>query len=209
MNETAAVEPVEQEQTFAGQKLRSRKRKAKSSGKAKPPTKQDLENVTQAHEALADVSEVLDPEIPSVITVTMPDGSEREVNIFKCKARQIGYVMKFLATAFQAMGVDTFNDAADMTAGLNNPGTLLTLLSGIMDHAITTAAMLTDLDVKDFLELELDDALAIVVAVWSVNQAFFLARVLPVIQGMIGRGELAAGSETKTPSDMEVNISTK
>ena len=193
---------AEQEQSFAGQKLRPRKRKAKTE-KAATPTKKDLEKIEQANEALASVSEVLDPEVPSVITVTMPDGSEREVNIFKCKARQIGYVMKFLAGAFKAMGVDTFSDAAEMTAGLSNPAHLLNLLSGIMDDAIFTAAMLTDIEEKDFMELDLDDALAVVMGVWSVNQAFFLSRVLPIIQGMIGGAEL--DSPTKALPDMEIS----
>lgn len=179
-----AAEQVEQTQTFAGQKLRPRKRKGKTE-KPKVPTKKDLEKIEQANEALANVSEVLDPEIPSVITVTMPDGSEREVNIFKCKARQIGYVMKFLSGAFKMMGVDTFSDAAEMTAGLSNPAKLLNMLSGIMDDAIFTAAILTDLDQNDFMELDLDDALTVVLAVWAVNQAFFLSRILPLIQGMI------------------------
>lgn len=200
MNEQVA----EQEQTFSGQKLRPRKRKT---SKAKPPTDKQLEKVQEANEALAGVSEVLNPEPPSVITVTI-SGEERDVQILKCKARQIGYVMKFLASAFKAMGANTFEDAASMAAGLNNPTNLLTLLSTLMDDALKTASMLTDLPFDDMLELELDDAVAVVLAVWSVNQAFFLSRVLPMIQGVIGRGELDKVSE-QTPSDTEINISTK
>jgi len=208
MNETAAVEP-EKEQTFAGQKLRPRKR-AKKDKKSAVPTKAEMEKVSEANDALAKVSGVLDPEAPAVIRVTLPDGEELPVQIFKCKARQIGYVMKFLASAFKAMGASTFTDASEMAAGMQNPVTLLTMIADVLDDAIATACLLTDIDEETFKDLELDDAVAIILAVWMINQSFFLTRVLPMITGIMGRGEPEkAASPEKTPSDMEISISTK
>jgi hypothetical protein len=186
MNEAVAAEPVEQ--TFAGTKLRPRKKKGERKKKV-VVTPEEANKAAEANVALADISEVLDPETPAVINVTLPDGTTRDVQIFKCKARQIGYVMKFLASAFKSMGANTFSDATNLAANMQNPALLLGMISDVMDDAITTATRLTDIDEELFKDLELDDALAIILAVWTVNQNFFLARVLPLISGVIGQGE--------------------
>jgi len=178
-------EQVAAEQTFDGQKLRPRKKKTDKKT-PKKRTAQQSAVAAKSAEVLAEVSDVLDDEVPSVIVVTIED-EEREVNIYKCKARQIGHVMKFLASAFKSMGANTFDDASEMAANMQNPSILLTMLGDLMDEAIITSCMLTDIDSETFKDLALDDALAVMLGVCMVNQSFFLARVLPMITGVMNR----------------------
>ena len=138
----------------------------------------------------------------------MDDGSTRDVQIRKCKARQIGYVMRFLASAFKTMGITDFKEAAGVVERLKDPNQLLNILSDIMEDGIATAALLTDLETDEFHNLDLDDAVAVMLAVWTVNQDFFSARVLPMIQSIMARGGLDKWiSPDKTQNDSQNSTS--
>lgn len=183
--------------------LRPRKRASKKEA----PVPEAVE--AESNEALVEVSEVLAPETPSVIIVRMDDGSTLDVHVHKCKARQIGYVMRFLANAFKSMGIKDFKEAAGVVERLKDPNNLLNILSDIMEDAISTAAILTDLEEEQFQNLDLDDAVAVMLAVWTVNQAFFSARVLPMIQGIVARGGLDQWiSPDEAQNDSQSNTST-
>jgi hypothetical protein len=185
--------------------LRPRKR----ASKAKPAAPAPEEILQESNEELVKVSDILAPEDPAIITVHLDSGETRDVQIRKCKARQIGYVMRFLANAFKITGITDFKQAAQAAEALQDPNVLLNVLSDIMEDAIATAAQLTDLTVDEFHELDLDDAVAVMLAVWTVNQSFFSARVLPMIQNIMARGGLDQWtSPAKTPSDTESDIST-
>lgn len=183
--------------------------KPRRTRKAAPPKPVPDEVVEQSHEQLAEVSRILEPEDPHVIEVHLDDGTTREVQIRKCKARQIGHVMRFLASAFKVMGITDIAKAKDLAGKLQDPNLLLLMISEIMDDALATAALLTDLELDDFHNLDLDDAVAVTLAVWSVNQAFFLARVLPMIQSIMARGGLDKWiSPEQTQDDTSTSTST-
>lgn len=182
--------------------LRPRKR---TTPKKKPAPEAVAE---ESSEAIQEVAEMLAPDNPSVIEVHLDDGTTRTVQIRKCKARQIGYVMRFLANAFKTMGIKDFKEAKGVVERLKDPNNLLNILSDIMEDAIATAALLTDLESEEFHNLDLDDALAVMLAVWAVNQAFFSTRVLPMIQSIMARGGLDQWtSPQETPDDTPSDIS--
>lgn len=173
-----------------------------------PPKPAAVEVAEESHEKLAGVSQILAPENPHLIMVHMDDGSTREVKILKCKARQIGHVMRFLASAFKVMGISDISKAKELAGTLQDPNLLLLMISEIMDDAIATAALLTDLELDDFHNLDLDDAVAVTLAVWSVNQAFFLDRVLPMVQSILARGGLDKWiSQEPTPENTSTSTS--
>ncbi len=182
--------------------------KPRKRAKAKPaPVPEEV--IQESHEALVNVSEILAPEDPQTIEVHLDDGTTRIVQIRKCKARQIGYVMRFLANAFKTTGITDFKEAKRAAETLKDPNVLLNVLSDIMEDAIATAAQLTDLNVDEFHNLDLDDAVAVMLAVWAVNQSFFSARVLPMIQNIMARGGLDQWtSPDGTPSNTETDTST-
>ncbi len=185
--------------------LKPRKRASKT--KPAPPPPEEV--VEQSHEQLAQVSEILAPEDPHTIEVHLDDGTTRQVQIRKCKARQIGHVMRFLASAFKVMGISDISKAKELAGTLQDPNLLLLMISEIMDDAIATAALLTDLELDDFHNLDLDDAVAVTLAVWAVNQAFFSERVLPMIQSIMARGGLDKWiSREPTPDDTSTSTST-
>lgn len=190
--------------------LRPRKKKAAIVKEAEQAAAIAAKQVLEANDALANVSELLDPDEPHTITVVV-EGEEVVVKIMKCKARQIGLVMRFLAQAFRVLGIDNFEEAESIGERLRDPQTALTILCDITDEAIATAAVMTDLDPEKFNDLELDDALALVLAVWTVNQAFFSTRVLPMISGIMARGGLDESKLTKpekTPKSTRKRTST-
>lgn len=162
----------------------------------------------ESAEQMAEVSELLTSRTPPVITVTLENGDTREVKILRCKARQIGYVIRFLASAFKTMGIKDFKKAEKVAEQLKDPQVAFTVLAEVMDDAIATTALLTDMGADDFHELEVDDALAIMLAVFAVNRAFFSTRVLPMVRDLLARGGLDSNnSSSKTPESSENGIS--
>jgi hypothetical protein len=190
--------------------LRPRKKRDKATiqKEAEAAAKKAATEVLEANEALATVSKVLDPDEPFAIDVTV-NGEIVKAKVLKCKARQIGSVMRFLASAFNVLGITDFEEAAQAGERLKDPTTALRVVSEITDEAMQTAALMTDLPYEQFEELDLDDALALILAVWSLNQAFFLTRVLPMISDIMGRGELGKlTKQEETPKSTRKRTST-
>lgn len=182
----------EQVHTVGGVALKPRNKvdpkKPRKRKNRKLATPEEEQNEAQSMEELAKVSDAMDLDARHVVNITSADGSDVEVEIYKCKARQLGHVMRFLALAFKEMKIENMEDAEQMTVKLSNPGNILAVISGIVDEAMETACMLTSLDAETMAELEIDAMLAVIVGVWTVNQAFFLSRVMPQISQLISGG---------------------
>jgi hypothetical protein len=180
----------EQTHNVGGIPLKPRKRVSKSTGKKKQKkaalTEKEQANEEASLEELASIAEMLDPDAPNCVTVTLPDGGPLEVDIYKCKARQLGSVMRFMAHALTEMKIENMKDAEDMVTQLNSPGRILALLGGVVDEAMEVAATMTSIDIETMHELDVDEALGVVMGVWIVNQAFFLQRVMPMISNLTG-----------------------
>jgi hypothetical protein len=183
----------EQVQVIGGIPLKPRKRAStaptkKAAKKKKALTEKEQANEEASMEELAKISDVLDPDAANVVNIIGPDGDPLEVEIYKCKARQLGNVMRFLSHALSELNIENMKDAEDMMDKLNHPGRILSLLGNVVDEAMDVAATMSSIDAETMRELDVDDALGVVMGVWLVNQAFFLQRVMPMIQNLTGGG---------------------
>lgn len=109
--------------------------------------------------------------------ITLSDGST--VTIHKCKVRQIGEVLRFLAYLMREIGMKDLNDQPSMD--LNNPTELMMLVANGSDKIYPVASSLCSLTLDEFIDLEIDDAMAIMMREWDLNKGFFLQKVMPML----------------------------
>jgi len=121
-----------------------------------------------------EVSDILNEEQP-VITLSTGD----TVTIYKCKVRQIGQVLHFIKFVMAEIGMDTPSDKVN--ADLNNTAVLMDLVINGMDKIYPVASALCSLTEDQFLDLEVEDAMDILMAEWDLNKAFFLLKIVPML----------------------------
>ena len=102
-----------------------------------------------------------------------------EVTIYKCKVRQIGDVLRFLAFLMKEIGMKDLTDTPTMN--LSNPTELMMLLADGSEQIYPVAASLCSLNVDQFKDLEIEDAMDIMMAEWDLNKSFFLQKVMPML----------------------------
>lgn len=135
------------------------------------------EHDKEVTQAIADTAEVLNDQITKV---EIGEGEDRRVvEILKCKVRQIGLVLTFLSQLFEKLGVNKLGQVASQD--LENPTVLLNLVAESSDDVFAVATSLCSLEREEFDELDVDDALKVMLAIWEVNQSFFSERVLPLL----------------------------
>lgn len=112
---------------------------------------------------------------PQVLTLTTGE----EVTIHKCKVKQIGIVLNFLAYLMKSIGMKDLNDkpAVDLT----DTTEIMTLIVNGTPQIYPVSVSLCSLNMEQFEDLEIDDAMAIMMAQWELNQAFFLQKILPML----------------------------
>ncbi len=133
------------------------------------------------NEMLEETVEVLAQNKKEVITLS--DGTE--VEIFKCKTRNIGSLLRLVSHLFAELEVDSTDKIPDLK--LSNPINLLQLIAKFSEQVFPVAAQLCSIqDEKEFDDLYIDDAVAIIVKEVEVNKPFFLNQVLPYLNGLMG-----------------------
>lgn len=129
------------------------------------------------------------------VSITLSDG--REIQIYKCKTKQVGMVLKLVASLFEQMGIKVLGEIPKLD--LENPTILLQLIANSTFSLFSVAVELCSIEsLEKFEELDVDDSLAIMLKEFEVNKSFFLTRVLPMI-GVAGM-EQAPGSPPKRRS---------
>ncbi|RLA05773.1 MAG: hypothetical protein DRQ47_00340, partial [Gammaproteobacteria bacterium] len=109
--------------------------------------------------------------------ITLTDG--QSVIIYKCKVKQIGVVLRFLAFLMKSIGMKDLNDQPSMN--LSNPAELMMLIADGSDKIYPVACSLCSLDIEQFEDLEIEDAMAIMLKEWDINKDFFLQKVMPML----------------------------
>lgn len=144
-------------------------------------------------EATAKEADVLN-EITNMVTLTTGE----DVAILKCKVKQIGIVLRFLSYLMKAIGMKDLNDQPDMD--LSNPAELMMLIADGSDHIYPVASSLCSLSQAEFENLEVDDAMAVMMAEWELNRGFFLQKVLPMLGQQPTKKSRTSKASTKKKS---------
>jgi len=125
-------------------------------------------------EETAKEADVLNGEQSSITTT---EGNT--VVIYKCKVKQIGAVLRFLSFLMKAIGMKDLNDQPEMD--LSNPTELMMLIADSSDQIYPVAVSLCSINMEEFENLDIEDAIAIMMAEWELNKGFFLQKVMPML----------------------------
>lgn len=125
--------------------------------------------------------------------VKMHNGSI--VTVFTCKVKHVGPLARFVQEAFDILDIKKLSDLS--TVELQEPAVYLKLISNGVDSLFSVASMLCTLSYEAFCELEIDDAVAIIMKEVEVNKDFFMSRVLPLL-GSLNPSE----SQTQTSEEL-------
>lgn len=109
----------------------------------------------------------------------LKDGTK--VEVYKCRAKNVGRVMDFIALVMSELHVESF-ESAPKEIDLLNPDVILPLLTKVSSRIVYLSADLCDLEVETVEDLELDDMINLVTIQFEVNKDFFLKNVLPSVQ---------------------------
>ncbi len=137
-------------------------------------TRQKKKTQASSAKAMAETANIMSDE--GKITAIMKDG--KEVEIFKCRAKNIGRVMDFIGFVMVEMNIENFGDMPK-EVDFMKPDMILPLLTKAASRIIYLSADLCDLDPEDVENLELDDMITLVTKQFEVNKGFFLKSVLP------------------------------
>lgn len=125
--------------------------------------------------------------------ITLADGVTT-VEIRRCKVLQLSSVLRLVRDFFADLKVEKAGDLPKID--LQNPTVILRLFSDYSDQVFAVAASLTSLSEEEMVSLDMDDALLVVKEVWTLNQNFFLQKILPMAGGL-----LQVGGATQDPED--------
>lgn len=111
------------------------------------------------------------------LTVTLTTGVE--VTILKCKVKQIGDVLRFLSFLMGALGMK--NLASKPAVDLEDPTAIMLVIADSAEHVYPVASSLCSLTVEEIEDLEIEDAMSVMMAEWNLNKDFFLQKVIPML----------------------------
>ncbi|MCK5307027.1 MAG: hypothetical protein KAJ73_00310 [Zetaproteobacteria bacterium] len=120
-------------------------------------------------------------------SITLDDG--REVAIHKCKVKHLGTVLLLVSDVINALGINDFQKAEAGAAKIEDPSFIMTLITEHIEQFARAVAMLTSLTDEEFEDLELDDAMVVVMAAYRVNESFLSSKVLPIVREKMARGK--------------------
>lgn len=129
----------------------------------------------------ADSAETISGTNNKPATVRLKDG--REIQIIKCQVKNLGKIMNLIIHIFEKVSPDG-DGKVDFTQIKQKD--ILKLIAESSDMVFESVASLTTMDIKELMDLELDDAVDVILKVWEVNQRFFLQAVLPRVGNLIG-----------------------
>ena len=86
------------------------------------------------------------------------------------------------------LGALTKIDSTGKVAELEQNQLILDMISNNLDEVFDLAFELCSIkERKDMDELDMDDGVELILAIIEVNKHFFMKKVLPLVQGMMGR----------------------
>ena len=125
---------------------------------------------------------------------TVALGSGVTVEVYKCKARNVGTILSLALHIMEEMHIKTLGDLPDIN--MKDPSFFLQLISKTSDRLYVAAEELCGLSYEEILDLELDDAIKLILQVVTVNKDFFLQKVMPILN--VHLPELPKSSVKKT-----------
>ena len=150
------------------------KAKAKVTKKGVNPVKDLAETAT----VLANAS---DPKI------TLRDGTV--VTVYKCRAKDVGTVMELMAFVMEEFHITKLGDLPDIN--LEEPSTLMQLIAKSSDRLYLVAGDLCSLSYQQVCDLELDEAIKLLMSIVTLNMDFFSRQVMPMVAVLMPKSEEA------------------
>lgn len=105
------------------------------------------------------------------------------VEVYKCKVRQLTKVSAFLKIVLKELGV-TNVESQELKIDLNDPNTYLVLFDNCYDATIELIVSLCSLSEEELDDLELDMLIDLIMKIFEVNKTFFSNRVMPLLSGL-------------------------
>lgn len=134
------------------------------------------EQTAQEH-AVEQMSDTVEKLTAPTRTVTLSNGTK--VDIYKCKLKHFARVVTFVRDVFNALGITREEDANKLD--FDDLPTMLDVIAGQVESLTEVTSMMCSLPKDKVEELEMDDALAVMVAIVELNRDFFMNQVMKVI----------------------------
>ena len=130
-------------------------------------------------EAVADVATTIAGEYPNTYR---SHSLNKDVVLTKCKVKHTGLVLQLIARIMDEFGIKSLGSMPEVG---NDAEFFLKLIANLSDEVFRVAAALTNLSYEEFEELDIDEAIEILVRLYEMNKDFFLQKVLPKIQSVL------------------------
>lgn len=129
--------------------------------------------------AVAQTMDTLTDDGSEVTEVKLTTGIR--VDIYRCKVKNLGALLEFVSFMFEQLGVTDLDKATGthLQEALGNPASILQLIAKSADKVHGIAIQLCSLEESEYMELDIDDMIAVIKAEWELNYSFFLNRVMP------------------------------
>lgn len=137
-----------------------------------------------AYEQLDELYSVGKPLILESYTGT----EDHKVYVQKCKMKDMGKIIRFAKTVIAEVNKLREIDQSQDVDEVDQNDIILTLLANNLDEVFDLAFELCSIKERsDLDELNMDDGVELILAIIEVNKHFFIQKVLPLIQKVIGR----------------------
>jgi len=110
--------------------------------------------------------------------VTLKNG--REVEIYKCKTKNIGMILQLVSKVLHDLGVK--DTSGTVAVDLNDPSVIMKTMASSSANVLEAMGELCSMPLEEINELEIDDTLKILIQIIEVNKDFFLRNVLPLVR---------------------------
>jgi hypothetical protein len=132
--------------------------------------------------------------VSPLMEVTSYDNQIKTVTIRKVTLRTMKPAIEYLNKIMNLLEVNEKTKTKGGGLNLRDPKIILKLISEMQEDTVKVLAAHCDLAYEEFLDLDIDQSVALAIRIFEVNRDFFTARVLPLIAPMLP-GDLVVGLE--------------
>lgn len=110
--------------------------------------------------------------------------SGEAVEVYKCKVRQLPQISKLIGILVKELGVESIS-SSEVTLNLDDPSVYFTLFDKCEEAVLEVISSLCSLDKDQIEELDLAEAIELILCIVKLNRDFFLNRALPLIKRLM------------------------
>lgn len=106
------------------------------------------------------------------------------VDVYKCKVKQLGKISALLRLVFEELGVKSVEDP-EPSINLNDPKVYFVLFEKCEQATLDVISALCSLSKEQVEDLDIAEAIELLLCIFMLNKDFFLKRALPVIRSLM------------------------